>query len=567
MNEWIKKLLEQLKNLWGKWSLVQKIILIGIVVVVIVALILIARVSSTPSTTALFGTAITDETQLANICIALDNNNIEYTQNGGIISVADKTTAQRARIILNESGLLNNIDPWDIFDVERWTTTDFERNVNLQRAITDQLELHIKALNDIDDVSVNIEMGRDSLFNSEPTRVSVILSPKPNSDITTNRKRLEGIQSLIINSVGVTAENLTITDKKGIILNDFEGMTAFDELDIAEKQHKQEREREAALQAQLLSQLQDVYGEDRVRNLSVNVELDFDQRSSESTVYSPVILEEDNPNTPFSEFKYVETLPLSSETVYKESKGTVYNPEGPSGVEGQNSPVYSDMNNMYTVTTEKGEKVNNVINTSQISEQKSLGTTKRITVSVNVDGSFTPHVDENGDFVVIKDPRGSYYQYDYEPLSAEDLAGVRDLIAGKIGYDESRGDRIYPTSLRIDRISEWQASYAEDERERNARLTVIYVCIGVATVLLAFIIFRIISRELERKRRLKEEETLRKARMDREKTLWEAEQAGMEVTMSVEERERAELQENAIGLAKEHPEDVAMLIRTWLMEE
>ena len=55
--------------------------------------------------------------------------------------------------------------------------------------------------------------------------------------------------------------------------------------------------------------------------------------------------------------------------------------------------------------------------------------------------------------------------------------------------------------------------------------------------------------------------------MEREKALWQAEQAGMEVTMSVEERRRAELQENAITMAKEHPEDVAQLIRTWLMEE
>jgi len=37
--------------------------------------------------------------------------------------------------------------------------------------------------------------------------------------------------------------------------------------------------------------------------------------------------------------------------------------------------------------------------------------------------------------------------------------------------------------------------------------------------------------------------------------------------MSVEERKRLELQENAVNMAKEHPEDVALLIRTWLMEE
>ena len=97
--------------------------------------------------------------------------------------------------------------------------------------------------------------------------------------------------------------------------------------------------------------------------------------------------------------------------------------------------------------------------------------------------------------------------------------------------------------------------------------TIIYICIGIAAVLIAFIVFRFISREIERKRRLQEEEILRRHQLEREKTLFDAERAGMEVTMSVEERERAELQENAIALAKEHPEDVAMLIRTWLMEE
>jgi flagellar M-ring protein FliF len=90
---------------------------------------------------------------------------------------------------------------------------------------------------------------------------------------------------------------------------------------------------------------------------------------------------------------------------------------------------------------------------------------------------------------------------------------------------------------------------------------------GIVVVLVAFIIFRFISRELERRRRLKEEEYLRQQQLEREKVLWESEQAGMEVTMSVEERHRAELLENAISMAKDHPEDVAMLIRTWLMEE
>ena len=93
------------------------------------------------------------------------------------------------------------------------------------------------------------------------------------------------------------------------------------------------------------------------------------------------------------------------------------------------------------------------------------------------------------------------------------------------------------------------------------------VLIGVVIILIAFIVFRMISRELERRRRLREEELLRQQQAAREKALWDAKQEGMEVSMSVEERKRAELQENAIAMAKEHPEDVAMLIRTWMMEE
>ena len=67
---------------------------------------------------------------------------------------------------------------------------------------------------------------------------------------------------------------------------------------------------------------------------------------------------------------------------------------------------------------------------------------------------------------------------------------------------------------------------------------------------------------------MREEEILRRQQAEREKALWDAKQDGLQdVTMSVEERKRAELQENAIARAKEHPEDVAMLIRTWLLEE
>ena len=37
--------------------------------------------------------------------------------------------------------------------------------------------------------------------------------------------------------------------------------------------------------------------------------------------------------------------------------------------------------------------------------------------------------------------------------------------------------------------------------------------------------------------------------------------------MTPEERKRAELMGNVESLAREHPEDVAQLLRTWMMQE
>ena len=79
--------------------------------------------------------------------------------------------------------------------------------------------------------------------------------------------------------------------------------------------------------------------------------------------------------------------------------------------------------------------------------------------------------------------------------------------------------------------------------------------------------YRIISREIERRKRLREEELLRQAQLERERMLYDQQMADADVSMTVEERRRQELQENAINMAREHPEDVALLIRTWLMEE
>ena len=49
MNEWLKKVLTSIKDLWSKWKPIQKVILIGIIIVVIIAIVLTARISAKPT--------------------------------------------------------------------------------------------------------------------------------------------------------------------------------------------------------------------------------------------------------------------------------------------------------------------------------------------------------------------------------------------------------------------------------------------------------------------------------------------------------------------------------------
>jgi flagellar M-ring protein FliF len=340
-------------------------------------------------------------------------------------------------------------------------------------------------------------------------------------------------------------------------------MKDIERIDVIAKEQKLIQNLETQYQAKILNALQLIFSADRVRDLNIKIDMDMSQKVVEATEYSPIILKEDDPKTPYDDSKYVESITLSSETVEKKWTGTGWNPEGPAGVEGQNPPVYSDMSNLYGTSEERGNKQNNVINTKHISEQKSP-TIDRVTVSVNIDGEWDYKYDESGNVVLL--PNGTIERV-YTPVSSEDLNQATSLVQDAIGFNELRGDSVTVRNIRFDRTAQFREEDEKYIKAQQTRQTIFYALTGVVVVLVAFIIFRFISRELERRRRLKEEEYLRQQQLEREKVLWESEQAGMEVTMSVEERHRAELLENAISMAKDHPEDVAMLIRTWLMEE
>ena len=567
MNEWLKKVLTSIKNLWAKWKPIQKVILFGIIIVIIVAIIATAKLSAKPAAVRLFNAPVTDQTSQTKILDRLSQENVNADIDAnGYITVADDQTARHMReVLISENLVPSSIDPWAGFYDRSWSTTDADQNVKLKNTIQKQLKQHIEAISDVQMADVNIVLPEDKLFAADqnPVTASIILKTTPSSTLLSDRKRILGIQRLVLSAVeGLREENLIITDSEGNQVNDFEGMAESDRVDIVAKQQKLIRKQEVELRARILKALQRTYGEDRCRDMIVSVEMDMSQKTSEATVYSPIEIKADNPDTPYDDSEYRDTLPLSKQTVTKEWQGTGYNPEGPAGVEGQTPPVYSDMSNVIGRSTETGTTVNNVINTKQTSEISSPKI-DRISVSVNLDGKWKKPTDDKGQLII---ENGSIKR-EYTPLTERELSDAEKSIQGAIGYNRTRGDLVVVTNIAYDRDDQFAQEDAEYWAKIQRRRTILLVLIAVAVVLISFILFRIISREIERRRREREAKLLAEQQAARERQLWEAKDDGMEVTMSVEETRRMELQENAINMAKEHPEDVAMLIRTWLMEE
>ena len=566
--ETLKKLAAQAAALWRKGSMLQRGILVGIVAVVIVGMGALVSVSSSPTLVPLINAPIRDDDARDRILLRLDKEGVSATVSPtGIIQVQDKATARRMLGILTREDLIpSGIDPWALFDRDRWTLTDFERNVNLQRAITDMLTQHIKAIDDVDNANVMIVIPQDRLFTSEqkPVTASVSITPRPGSDIAENRDKIKGIQRLLRFAIeGLLDENIVITDHRGNVLNDFEGMAEWDRLSLIERQRRIIQRYEAQVRAKILASLQSTFSTDRVRDLDVRFEIDMSQRSVATEEFFPITIKPRTPGLPFDDSELQDSVLRSQARSQTSWEGTGFMPEGPAGVEGQVPPVYRDMQNLFGKVAQETIQENREINVRRTQEETApqIG---RLTVSVNIDGTWRRVFDEKRRPVIAED--GSLQRI-YTAVSNEDLSATRVLIQNAIGYDASRRDSVSVHNITFDRAAQFAEEDAAYFRQKQIQTTIIIFLIGLVVLLIAFIAVRAITREIERRKRLEAEERARREEALRQQALLQAEEEGMDISISVEERARMELQESVVNMTREHPEDAAQLIRTWLLED
>jgi flagellar M-ring protein FliF len=509
---------EQSLRLWQNIGKREKYIIIGSAIFVFAIILLWSffwggRPDSVPLFTGL------DAKDAGEVAAKLKEAKIAYEigNNGTAIMVSAKDV-YKIRLDLAAQGLPRGNKGFEIFDQNKFGTTEFQNKIYYLQAIQGELTKTIEQMTEVEKARVHIVLPEDSLYkkNEKPATASIMLKLRPSSQL--NPGQVHGIVNLVAHSVqGLKAENITIIDDNAHVLNDptddgSSGAISLSQLEVTKKVQDD-------LQKNLQSLLEQVLGSGKVAT-RVNVELNFDQRTVDKNTFEPVVDDKG--------------IVRSSQDVSEAYKGTAGQPGGVPGTTSNIPGYVTGTNNQSNY--EKKEAVRNYeINESKEKTVTALGSIKRLTVAVLVDGTIT-NVQQDS---------------------------IMKAVSSATGLNPLRGDVISVESIPFstelaDKKKKDDADF--DAEQRNAML--IKVALGLLLLGALFFAVRAIAR------RRQTEQDLETISMGSSANDIMGDAPDLNKTkLTAQEIARKKERESIENFVKSQPEDVAQLLKTWLADE
>ncbi|MFN4245365.1 MAG: flagellar basal-body MS-ring/collar protein FliF [Brevinematia bacterium] len=559
-----------LKNVLSRFNelpLTSKVILITSVVAVVIAIVVAVAISRPTTKVLLYPQALSPE-DFARVTKKLSELNIPFeTRDNKFVLVSDENTKQKAKMQLAWEGIIpNNVKGFELFDVQSFTTTDFERNVNLHRAIVGEIERHLKMIDDIEDVKIILPFQKEKLFKEDETErtASVVITPSPYSDIRENKKKIKAIVELVAKGIdGLKPENVVVVDNQGNVLSDLLiGDEVSDDIRAAREQIKIKEKIKREIIDRIQKELSKAISEDRII-VSAEVDMRWDKKEIQQDKIIPTVVKQDNPLTPYDESQVEVNVPISKKTTKEDFKGPAYIPEGPPGVEANIPPGIKEKIDRFTTYQKNEEIVNYEMSKEKVNQKNQPYEIRRITVAVAVDGVW--EIEKKGGEPVLDDQ--GRVKRRFTPPTEDEMRNIEEWVKRAIGFDPYRGDSVVVTFIPFDRTKQFMKEDEELLRKYQIRRILIATILVLIVLLLMMLLYRAVMKEIARRRRIREEELARQQQLMREAALRAAEQEGATVELSVEEKARIELLESIISIAREKPEIAARVIRTWISEE
>jgi flagellar M-ring protein FliF len=568
MPDFIKKIIDNIKTIWGKLTIAQKLIGGGVILAVIVAIVIMLAVNSTSAGVPLFVSNV-DVEDFGKITKKLQEQRIPFTVKGdSVILMRNQVEKNKSLMMLSQEGMMpkGKYTFLDIIKNQKITTDKFTNNAQLRAALAGKLEELLESSELVDKAQVNFTMPEQQVFikDRSPVKVAVMLTPKYGVNLSENKKAIQGIQDLVVNSIDrAEPEYVTITDNYGVKLNDFSGEQ--DEMTLKKtKENLKIRDAQiASYREKIYSGVTKIIDPDRV-SILVDVQMNFNEEVEKRKEVLPVVIRPDNPETPYDDSEIVPSVTISKKTTSEKFNGPNWIPEGPPGYDSNVPPAYKGALEQMTEYLKNEEIVNEVTGESNKEIKKDPWEITKISASVAVDGTYEIQYDNKNK--PLTNPDGTRKRK-YIPVGDNVIKNIKGFVEQGVGYSAANGFKVEVYELQKDRSAQFKKEDDEWNRRNQITIALIAGLFALIVLIIATILYRVIAKELERKKRLREEELARQHQLAREMALKSAEAENVDVEMSQEDKARLEMQENAINLSREHPEEVAQLIRTWLTEE
>jgi flagellar M-ring protein FliF len=212
--------LHKLTVIWQKINLIQRALLITLGLTLMIVSGLLIYWARKPNMRMLYqGLAPSEASKITE---KISDNDIPYKlRDGGTTIYVPEENVYQLRLDMAKEGLPSGEQSgYKIFDEEKIGVSPFVQNVNLKRALQDELAKSIQMIDGVAHARVHIVSNEQKLFasGSEETSASVVLRLKPGYKLSSIN--IAAITHLVSGSVkGLKTENVTVIDSQGNLLS------------------------------------------------------------------------------------------------------------------------------------------------------------------------------------------------------------------------------------------------------------------------------------------------------------------------------------------------------------
>lgn len=423
--------LQTLRNLGPARLAAMGAVLIGL----IAFFVFVAGRMSTPGMALLYSGL--SNTDAAAIVQQLEGQKVPYelSSSGDAISVPGQQVA-KLRMQVAAAGLPRGGSiGYEIFDQpEGFGTTSFVQSINHLRALEGELARTIGTLTPIQTARVHLVLPQRELFGrgEQKATASVFLRIRGGQALT--HENVAAIQNLVAASVpALSPDQIAIVDDRGNLLA--KANNGAPGSDASGQSHDEMR---AAFEAAQTQKIEDIlsktlgYGKVRA---TVSADMDFDRITTNSESYDPdqqVVrsTQTTSEDSSTSEGGDNNTVSITNNLPNQGAAG------GAGGANGN-----KNTRNEETTNYEIGKKI-----TSQVKE---VGTVKRMSVAVLVDGTYTPPAPLPADATDEQKKAAETAQPTYAPRSADEMKQITALVRSAVAIDDKRGDTIEVENMRF----------------------------------------------------------------------------------------------------------------------